>query len=264
VSGSWFIALCLGLVAWPAIAEPAALTPDKVNEANNPLTPKITAVLQDVYVGSYFDLSGTRSNTLLVRGLLPFTLLGLPQILRATLPIVTTPNHPLEATTGLGDLDLFDLFLFKAGPVELGLGPQFSFPTATDDRTGTGKWQVGAAGVALATLHWGLLGAFFNWQHSFAGDSARPTQSVLQVQPLLTYNLGAGFYVRSTAIWSFDLEQGTKLIPVGLGFGKVWLLEGGTTLNLFIEPQITALSDGISPQWQIFAGLNSQLPIGSR
>jgi len=263
MAGPRFIALCLGLVAGPAIAEPPALTPDKVNETNNPLTPKLTAELQDTYVGSYFDLSDTRSNTLLVRGLLPFTML-LPQVLRVTLPIVTTPNHPLEATTGLGDLNLVNVFLFKAGPVELGLGPQFSFPTATDDRTGTGKWLVGAAGVAIATLRWGLLGAFVNWQHSFAGDSARPTQSVLQVQPLLTYNLGAGFYARSTAIWSFDLEQGTKLVPIGLGFGKVWLLEGGTTLNLYIEPQITAISDGISPQWQIFAGLNSQLPIGLR
>lgn len=30
-------------------------------------------------------------------------------------------------------------------------------------------------------------------------------------------------YLRSSAIWSFDLEQDTCHIPIGLGVGKVWL-----------------------------------------
>jgi hypothetical protein len=41
-----------------------------------------------------------------------------------------------------------------------------------------------------------------------------------------------GFYLRSTAIWNFDLQRGNFYIPAWLGAGKMWKLEGGTTLNL--------------------------------
>jgi hypothetical protein len=76
----------------------------------------------------------------------------------------------------LGDINVFDLFLFKAGPVELGVGPQLTFPSATDDRLGTGKWQAGAAVAVIAPQAWGLLGGLLTYQHSFAGDDDRPTQ----------------------------------------------------------------------------------------
>ncbi len=63
---------------------------------------------------------------------MPHKLFGLPQILRATMPIVTSPDP--RSTTGLGDINMFNLFLFKSGPVELGVGPQLTIDSATDDR----------------------------------------------------------------------------------------------------------------------------------
>jgi hypothetical protein len=62
----------------------AAQSSEEVNEANNPLTPKITVNLQDQYVGSYYGLRDSDSNSFLIRGVLPHKLFGLPQILRAT------------------------------------------------------------------------------------------------------------------------------------------------------------------------------------
>jgi hypothetical protein len=47
-----------------------------------------------------------------------------------------------------------------------------------------------------------------------------------------------------------------------LGAGKVWKLEGGTTLNLFAEPHVTVAHDGVAPKFQLFSGLNMQFPIG--
>jgi hypothetical protein len=35
---------------------------------------------------------------------------------------------------------------------------------------------------------------------------------------------------------------------------------GGTTLNLFVEPQYTVAHHGVAPQWQIFTGFNLQFP----
>lgn len=234
----------------------------EINEANNPLTPKITVNLQDYYVADYYGLPDSDSNTFLVRGVLPHKLLGWPQLLRVTAPIVTSPDVPLGSETGLGDINVIDVFLFKAGPVELGVGPQLTFPSATDDQLGTGKWQAGAAVLALAPQSWGLLGGLVTYQHSFAGDDDRATQSNLQAQPLIIYNLPQGFYLRTTGIWNFNLESGDYYIPVGLGAGKVWVLKGGTSLNLSVEPQYTVAHEGVAPKWQIFIGLTLQFPLG--
>ena len=178
------------------------------------------------------------------------------------MPIVTSPDEPIGSETGLGDINLFDLFIFKAGRVELGAGPQMTFPTATDDRLGTGKWQAGAAVFGVAPQSWGLLGGLVTYQHSFAGDDDRATTSVLQAQPFVIVNLPQGFYLRSTATWNFDLEQDAYYIPIGFGVGKVWVLKNGATFNLFAEPQYTVAHDGIAPAWQVFMGLNMQFPIG--
>jgi hypothetical protein len=132
------ILLALLVICLPVTG--AAQTSQEVNEANNPLTPKLTINLQDIYVTSYYGLPDSDSNTGLLRGVLPHRLFGWPQILRATVPIVTSPDAPLGSTTGLDDINVFDVCLFKAGGGELGFGPQLTVGSATDDRLGTGKW----------------------------------------------------------------------------------------------------------------------------
>ena len=87
---------------------------------------------------------------------MPHKLFDLPRILRATVPIVTSPDP--RSTTGLGDINMFNLLLFKAGPVELLSGrssPSIRLPMTG---LGTGKWQAGAAGFVLAPQPWGMLG----------------------------------------------------------------------------------------------------------
>jgi hypothetical protein len=165
----------IALLAWLVLGLPVvgvAQTAQEVNEANNPLTPKITVNLHNFYVPSYYGLPDSDSNTGLLRGVLPHRLFGWPQILRASIPIVTSPDEPLGSTTGLGDINMFDLFLFKAGGVELGFGPQLTIDSATDNRLGTGKWQAGAAGVVIAPQPWGLIGGLVTYQHSFAGEGS--------------------------------------------------------------------------------------------
>jgi hypothetical protein len=250
--------LVLLLMCLPARG--ATQTAQEVNEANNPLTPKITINLQDQYVGSYHGLSDSDSNVFMIRSVLPHRLFGLPQILRATIPIATSPDP--RSTTGLGDINLFNLFIFKALGVELGIGPQLTMDSASSDRLGTGRWQAGAAGVIISPFSWGLLGGLVTYQHSVDDHDTRPTQNNLSAQPFFIFNLPQGFYVRSSATWNFDLQRGNYYIPLGLGLGKVWKLEGGTTFNLFAEPQVTVARDGVAPKFQLFSGLNMQFPIG--
>ena len=251
------------VLSHPAIGMAQKPSSDDVNKANNPLTPAITVNFQDQGAPQLYDLD-EGANSFLLRGVLPHKLGGLPQILRFTLPVVTTPNGNGGEATGIGDLNLFDLAIFpmKKARMVLGFGPQFTFPTATETLTGTGKWQAGLAGVAVAPRKWGIAGVLLTWQHSFAWSSYRETQNGLVAQPLVIYNLPDGYYLRSTAGWNFDLEQGHYAIPLGSGAGKVWLMHGGISINLFAEPQWTVAHDGVGqPKFQVFGGLNLQFPI---
>jgi hypothetical protein len=53
----------------------------------------------------------------------------------------------------------------------------------------------------------------------------------------------------------FDISNNTRLIPLGIGFGKVFKT-GNAIVNAFIEPQFTVYHDGIGlPSFQLFSGL---------
>lgn len=73
-----------------------------------------------------------------------------------------------------------------AGNWLLGLGSTFTFPTASSDYTGQGKWQVGpAAVVGYLSKKW-ILGAFVqNWQ-SFGGSGHSRTNQ-MNLQPIAAY-----------------------------------------------------------------------------
>jgi hypothetical protein len=257
----------LALAAWALVSLATTASGQEhqdVNEANNPLTPKITLNLHDYYIPSFIGPPGDRhANQFLLRGLVPSDMFGLPQLFRFTLPVATSPELPGGYVTGLGDLTLMDIFILpKQGEVTFGVGPLFVLPTATNDALGNGKWQAGGAGVVVAPQKWGLLGGLATYQTSFAGDGDREDVNLFTFQPIINYNLKDGWYLRSSATWNFNLENGASYIPAGLGIGKVFELDKGVTMNAFVEPQYTVWhdSDG-APRWQIFAGVNFQFPI---
>jgi hypothetical protein len=80
-------------------------------------------VLCDIIQDDVWWQRDSDSNTGLLRGVLPHKLFGWPQILCAMVPIVTSPDEPLGSTTGLGDINIFDVLLFRVGGLELGFGP---------------------------------------------------------------------------------------------------------------------------------------------
>jgi len=234
------------------------------NEANNPLTPKITLNLQDYYVPELNRLEGTDANQFLLRGLLPSKAFGIPQLIRFTLPVVTSPTFAGHET-GLGDLTLIDFAVFPLNQsLLLGAGPLLVAPTATATSSGAGKWQAGLAGVVVSPQDWGLAAALVTYQHSFAGDT-RHVAELVTFQPIVTYNLPQGFYLRSSGVWTFDRGNHNSYVPVGLGAGKVWTYGAGNNINAFVEPQITTFRSGVGvPTWQIFAGVNFQFALGPR
>jgi hypothetical protein len=123
------------------------------NSANNPLTAKVTVNLQDYYTPSFYGPLNSDANSLLLRGLIPMDVGGLPQLVRFTLPYSVNPS-PEGYADGLGDLTVFDLFVLPTKPVLFAVGPLFVAPTATDRFTGAGRWQAGVAGAAVAPQSW--------------------------------------------------------------------------------------------------------------
>lgn len=234
-----------------------------INDANNPLTPKITINFHNYYTNEIYGLPDRHANQFLLRGLVPANVPGLPQLIRFTLPIATEPEVPHGYVTGLGDTTLMDIFILpKHGEITFGAGPILVIPTASDKTLGSGKWQVGGAGVIVAPQHWGLFAGLITYQNSFAGDGDREDVRVLTAQPIVNLNLKDGWYLRSSATWNFNLANNKSYVPVGLGVGKVFEFDKGITMNAFIEPQYTVWHQGEgAPRLQIFAGVNFQFPV---
>jgi hypothetical protein len=148
-------------------------------------------------------------------------------ITRTIVPVIQLPNlaPTVNGTTGLGDVSL-SLFLSpaKAGAVIWGVGPIFSFPTATENILGTKKLSVGPTVVVLRTQgHW-LYGMLVNNLFSVEGPSARPDVNQMLAQPFVNYNLSHNWYLTSspiiTANWEVTRDQRWN-VPVGGGIGRI-------------------------------------------
>lgn len=235
-----------------------AQSADDTNKSNNPLNLAPSLNFQNYYTPKLFG-TGAHTNDFLVRPTLPIApgdWVGVPQILRTTLPVSTRPQADGSYKTGLGDLNVFDIFLLKQGEIDVGIGPLLTLPTATSQELGAGKWSGGLAAVAVQTGKEGLLGGLVQWQHSFAGQSQRDTVHTATLQPFIIRNLPQGWYLRSTGIWTFDLQRNDYYIPLGLGAGKAWRV-GNKIFNAFVEPQWTIAHRGEGlPQFTVFAGIN--------
>lgn len=260
--GKWLITSSLTMALLSSAAFNAhADNADTANKSNNPLNLAPGLNFQDYYTPSLYD-TNVHTNDFLLRGTLPVApgeFIGVPQLLRATVPISTRPDPHGGYSTGFGDLNLFDIFLLKTEGVQLGIGPQITAPTAEHDELGTGKWQGGLAAVAIDASPRGLLGALVQYQASFAGDDDRAHVETATIQPFIIHNLPKGWYLRSTGTWTFDLKNDTHYIPIGFGVGKASKV-GSNIYNWFVEPQWTAdrKGDGV-PQCTVFAGLNITL-----
>ncbi|HEY3617049.1 MAG TPA: hypothetical protein VGK96_09570, partial [Candidatus Sulfotelmatobacter sp.] len=74
-------------------------------------------------------------------------------------------------------------------------------------------------------------------------------------QPIAALSIGGGYYVRSSGIWTFDIDNNQRLIPLGVGFGKVFKT-GHAIVNALIEPQFTVYHNGTGqPSFQLFTGI---------
>lgn len=234
---------------------------DAAAQANNPLADITAFNIQGYYIGEVAD-TDQAANQFWLRYAQPISIGESLWLMRASLPYNSFPDPQDGGTTqGLGDFNIFASYLFDTSNprVSVGLGPQLTAPTATDDFLGSEQWSAGLAHVVFnASSPKFQYGYLLTWQASFAGNDDRQDVNVGAVQPFAFYQLGGGTYLRSAPIWVYDFENDTYTVPLGAGLGQV-VRQGETVYNLFIEPQYSVADDGPAfPQWQVYFALNMQ------
>jgi hypothetical protein len=242
---SWLVlAIGLGLPSlWPSVPfaqqqVPAASDSDEIlaEEVNDPTARLTQFQVKNIYTPAEYG-TNAQLNTLQIRpvfAIQPFFLLPLDEIVRPTIKLVTVPDGKGSATsTAYDDMQLFDLLVIpwpnsEATGLRWGIGPYFVFPTSTSELTGQGSWQMGPAfGFAYQATSRLKISGLLQQATSFAYTSPKSTPvTSLTVQPIISYELGHGWYLKSSdATWTFNLRHNTSTtIPLSAGFGKVWRL----------------------------------------
>lgn len=228
---------------------------EELAKANNPLA-DITAFNIQYYARPLLNgIEDGSVNTNWYRFAVPTG----PVLWRLSAPLETR-SISTNTSSGLGDVDLFAAYLAVTKPtLTFGLGPSASFPTASKDELGSGKYTLGAAAVVFAVPNPQFqYGALAIWRTSIGGEEERSDVNFMAIQPFYFWQLGGGTYFRGAPIWAFDLETGNYHVPLALGVGKV-LKVGGTVFNFFIEPQYSVLVEGTGqPLFQIYTAVNMQ------
>jgi len=161
-------------------------------------------------------------------------------MLRPIVPLIYQPELSREPVPGLdiddpvfglGDISLFQFFTHPSainiphGHMIFGLGSQWSFPSAADDRLGSGKYAAGPAAI-VTVYQWSFVyGAAVSNKWSFAGDRERAGVNAMTLEPFASYIMKDGWYLTSTPIitanWEADQDD-RWTVPAGGGFGRVF------------------------------------------
>jgi hypothetical protein len=258
-----------------------ALTPGSVlaeslaEKATNPLGSLVQLQLINQYNFKTYSpapgVSGDHSNVFEVQPVIPFKLpfKFVPEVItRTTVPYVTTPNlGPVVGRhDGLGDtvMNLFGILNLGIEGVTIGVGPTFTFPTATSDFTGSGKWQAGPTFLAIVTkipkVQYGVL-AYQQWSFADAsGTFPRKDVSELNLQPFITKHFSGGWYAGSQDVpWTYNFKTDNWTMPIGPKVGRVFHI-GKQPVNAFGAVYYSPFHDGPSEKWTARVGLTLLFP----
>lgn len=249
---------------------------DLAKAAQNPVAAMISLPLQN---NTLFGVGpdGDTANVLNIQPVVPITIGGWNIINRTIAPVIYLPDvtdglpelpQGVDggSTFGLGDINHSIYFSpAKAGPVIWGIGPSFTFPTATDRKLGSEKWSAGPAAVALAQPGPWVIGTLVRQLWSYAGDNDREDVSQLLVQPFVNYNMEGGWYLVSspiiTANWEASSDD-TWTVPVGGGMGRIFKL-GDQAMNAQVQGFYNVERPEFGPDWSIRVQLQFLFPKGS-
>ena len=212
-----------------------SLAQDNSEVAENAVNPVAFVTKVQFQPGFTWKDNDARVFNLTSRFFYPSASIGLPfiksknpkvyTIYRIEAPIIGQSyqaNKTLDAV-GLGDIILLDAIVFKRTWGALGIGPAFIIPTMKPETISSRKLSTGLVFVVLNKktkgLQWGaLLQQFFN----FAGDSNKPNQNFMLLQPILTKIFVGGTFVQFSPNFNLNWSKNTFNIPVSISLGKTF------------------------------------------
>jgi hypothetical protein len=209
-------------------------------QAQNPVASLISVPFQDNInfgVGPESDVQ----NVLEIEPVIPLKLNDDWNVItRTIIPVVEQPTLApgVGNVTGLGDIQpSFYLSPARPGAVIWGIGPSFSFASATDRSLGSGKDSAWLSAAALTIHgHW-LVGALITDVVSVGGEKNRESVSQFLIQPFINYNFSHGWYLTSSPIVTANWKgtSGNKwTVPVGGGGGKIFHV-GHQAFNAIVQ-----------------------------
>jgi hypothetical protein len=238
-----FVALCHSPSAG------AEDSPEIAKQAQNPIASVISVPFQNSATFGVGEYSRPQ-DSLLIEPVVPFRLTSDWNVItRTIIPVIAQPTLApgVGNVDGLGDVQL-SLYM---SPVKAfhgliwGLGPSFSFATATDRSLGTGKDSAGLS-TALLTIQgpW-LVGVLITDVASIGGQEDRKSVHQFLMQPFVDYNFSHGWYLASSPIMTANWKAaaGNKwTVPVGGGGGRVVRI-GHRAINAYVQ----AFDDVVRP-----------------
>jgi hypothetical protein len=175
--------------------------------------------LYDWYTPSLHDADGS-ANQVVFRSAIPFKLGSTQHIFRLSAPYVTSSPGGAD---GFGDFTVFDLLTFDREWGRFGLGVSGTLPTGADGLT-LDKWTAGpSAGFVNSSIKKVNFGLFLQSFFSYAGDSDAADVGILNVQPILSYQLGRGRSLslgNSALVYDTEDSRWTSLV-LGMNYGQV-------------------------------------------
>jgi len=166
--------------------------------------------------------------------------------------------------SGLGNIQ-YQGFLTSAdpGPVILGVGPVFEFPTHSSG-LGSDKVSGGVAFLALSMPGNWVFGALAQNMWSFAGPSDAEAINKFLFQYFINYNLDKGWYLTSTPVMTADWEESSNnrwTIPLGGGIGKLHRF-GKQPVDFNLQAFTNVEKPENGPSWSMMFAVKFLFPKG--
>ena len=226
-------------------------------QATDPTASLMSFQLYNWYTASLHGTDGT-ANQVVFRSAIPFELGSTRHIFRLTAPYVTSSPSGAD---GFADFTVFDLMTFDRNWGRFGIGVSGTLPTGADGLT-LDKWTAGPAlgfvNSSVKKVNWGLFAQTF---FSYAGDDDAPDVGIINLQPVLSYQLGKGrsFSVGNSAL-VYDTERSrwsSLLVSVNYGFVVGW---AGQKWRPNFEVGYDFKDDPGNQEWVLRAGVALLVP----
>lgn len=183
-------------------------------------------------------------NYVQLRIVAPIPLKGLTILPRITFRHYENVN---TGDTGLGNTEVFALIIPKAfdwGTGRTGIGPMVTLPG--NKNVARDEWGYGLSGAVVNTSGKWFYGVLLTQSWRSIDPRTLPagssTTNPLGIAPFLNYRFGdSGLYAgNGDMVALYDWSSKSFFLPIGLRFGKVWVLDKGS-INAYAEYQTSAI-----------------------